>query len=697
MSTYSSDRIRNVALVGHGGSGKTSLAEAMLYRTGATSRLGSVQGETSILDFEPEEQKRKGSIATSLAWLEHEGFKFNILDTPGDQSFIYDSLCSMKGADAAVIVVSAPDGVEVQTERVYDAAVESGLARAVFINKMDRDRADPEACLVQIRASFGARPVPVQVPIGTGSDFAGVVSLFRRKAFYYDMDGTGTREERDVPAALQDDVDAAWEVLCESVAETDEELLEIYLETFELSEAQVRAGFRAAVRAGKLLPIVYGAATSGVGAGTILELASIAFPSPLERPAVDAKDGDDLVEVEVQDEGGFVAQVIHTTVDEFSGKTSIFRILRGAVPSDNQVQNTTHGKDERLGALYTLRGKERTTVGAAVTGDILGVSKLKDTHTGDTLAAGDELPVVDPVRFPPPMMAYVIRPASKSDADKIKTALERILDEDPTLSVGNDALTHQLVLSGVGQVQLDMAIERMRRKYKVRVDTSLPPVPYRETLRNAVAHVEGKHKKQTGGAGQFGVAFMNVSPLPRDGGFEFVNRVKGGAIPNQFIPSVEKGIKERMKAGFLAGYPVVDLRIELVDGKYHPVDSKDFAFQLAGSKGLRAAFDQGGTVLLEPMMAMEIVVPNDSMGDVMGDVTSRRGRVTGMDTRGHKTIIQAVVPQASLQRYAPELKGMTGGKGSFTMQLHGYEEVPRNLVDGVVAHSPFKKDDEDDH
>ncbi len=696
MTTYTSDQIRNIVLVGHGGSGKTSLAEAMLFVSGANSRLGSVQNETSVLDYEPEEQKRKGTIASSLAWIEHDNHKVNVLDTPGDQSFIFDSLCTMKGADAAVVVISAPDGVEVQTERVYKSAVQNGLARAVFINKMDRDRADVEGCLQQIRETFGARPVPLQVPIGREGEFKGVVSLFMQKALVYSMDGTGNRELRPIPAELQDDVDAAWEVLMESVAETDEALLEQYLETFELSTAQVKEGFRKAVRAGKLLPIVFGAATDCVGAAAILDLAVWAFPSPLERPALDGRDGEDLVEVEVAEDEGFLAQVIHTTVDEFSGKTSIFRVFRGTIPSDNGVVNTTHGVPERMGALYALRGKERTTVNNAVTGDILGVSKLKATHTGDTLSAPDDSTVLDSVRFPPAMMSYVIRPESKGDADKIKTALERILDEDPTLSVTTDELTHQLVLSGVGQVQLDMAIDRMKRKYKVSVETSLPPVPYRETLRSGVSHVEGKHKKQTGGAGQFGVAIMNVSPLPRDGGFEFVDRIKGGAIPNQFIPSVEKGVKERMKSGFLAGYPIVDLRIELVDGKYHPVDSKDVAFQMAGSKGLKAAFAKGGTVLLEPMMAMEIVVPNANMGDVMGDVTARRGRVTGMDTKATKTIIQAVVPLASVQRYAPELKGMTGGKGAFTMELHGYEEVPKHLVDDVVAHSPLIRHDDED-
>ena len=695
MATYTSAKIRNVALVGHGGSGKTSLAEAMLFVSGANSRLGSVQGETSTLDYEPEEQKRKGSIASSLAWIDHEGHKVNLLDTPGDQSFIYDSLCAMRGADAAIVVVSAPDGVEVQTERVYNAAQNSGLARAVFINKMDRDRADPDVCLAQIRETFGARPVPLQVPIGREGDFRGVVSLFQRKAFVYAMDGSGAREVTDVPEELQDEVDAAWEVLVESVAETDEALLEIYLDTFELSAEQVRTGFRKALKEGLLLPVIFGAATACVGAAALLDLTTWAFPSPLERPAVEGVAGDDAVEVAVSEEGGFVAQIIHTTVDEFSGKTSLFRVLRGTLPSDHVVSNSTHSSPERLGAVYSLRGKERTTVPTLVTGDILGVAKLKNTHTGDTLVAPGDHTILDAVRFPPPMMSYVIRPASKGDADKIKTALERILDEDPTLSVSTDELTHQLVLNGMGQVQLDMAIERMRRKYKVSVTTSLPPVPYRETLRSAVQHVEGKHKKQTGGAGQFGVAFMNVSPLGRGGDYEFVDRIKGGAIPNQFIPSVDKGIRQRMGSGFLAGYPIVDIRVELVDGKYHPVDSKDVAFQLAGSKGLKAAFAKGGTVLLEPMMAMEIVVPNASMGDVMGDVTSRRGRVTGMGSRGRNTIIEAVAPLASVQRYAPELKGMTGGKGAFTMQLEGYEEVPKHLVAGIVSSSPFRKEEED--
>lgn len=691
---HSPDHIRNIALVGHGSSGKTSLAEALLFLSGASSRLGSVQDESSSLDFEPEEQKRKGSIATSLAWVEHDGHKINLLDTPGDANFIFDALCALRGADAAVVVVSAPDGVEVQTERVWKAADALGLPKAVFVNKMDRDRADADTVIADLRASFGVRPVPLQLPIGQEGDFKGVISLFQRKALIYKDDGS--YDKVDVPKELEDELDAAWEVLVESVAETDEELLEIYLETFELSPEQVRAGFHKALKTGAILPVLFGAATRCIGGAALLDLTTWAFPSPLERPPLQATQGDDLVEVSVGTEGGLVAQCIHTTMDEFSGKTSMLRVFRGTVPDDNIVRHGSSGDTERLGALYTLRGKERTQLSAAVPGDIVCVSKLKLTHTGDTLTDPESALVLDTVAFPPPMMSYVITPASKSDADKLRTGLDRIQEEDPTLTVTSDEMTHQLVLNGMGQAQLDMAIARMQRKYKVNVKTALPPVPYRETLKAPVDGVEGKHKKQTGGAGQFGVAVMNFRPLERNGGFDFIDKIKGGSIPNQFIPSVEKGIRERMKRGVLAGYPVVDIAVELIDGKYHPVDSKDVAFQLAGSKGMKAAFEQVGARLLEPVMAMEIVVPSGNMGDVMGDITSRRGRVTGMDTRGRNTVITASVPLAEVQRYAPELKGMTGGKGGFTMQLEGYEEVPAHHVDAVVAASPFRRDDDED-
>jgi elongation factor G len=694
MGTFLSSNIRNIALLGHGGSGKTSLAEALLFTSGATSRLGSVNDQTSVLDYEPEEHSRGGSIATSLAWVEHDGYKLNLLDTPGDQNFIYDSLNALRGADVAVVVVSAPDGIEVQTELVFNEAGNLGLPRAIFINKMDRERADAEGCLKEIEETLGVRPVALQVPIGSEFDFKGVISLFQKKALIYKTDGSGTYEKTEIPPELVDEVDAAFEVLTEAVAETDEDLLELYLETFELSDEQIKKGFRAAMKRGDLVPVLYGAATNCIGSAALLDISTWAFPSPLERGSLNALNGSGEVEVRCEDGGGFLAQVIHTSMDT-QGKSSLMRIFRGTVPGDNVVENPSRSASERLGSLYTLRGKERTNQDA-VPGDILAVAKLKSTRTGDTLALPKQNLTLPQVAYPEPMMSFAITPASKADADKIKVAIDRLMEEDPTLTTTVDSLSGKLVLNGMGQAHLDMAIERMSRKYKVNVTHELPPVPYRETLRKAVQHVEGKHKKQTGGAGQFGVAFMNVLPLHRDGGFEFVDKIKGGSIPNQFIPSVEKGVRSRMKNGFLAGYPIVDLKIELVDGKYHPVDSKDVAFQLAGSKGLKAAFEEGGTVLLEPVVDLQIIVPSEVMGDIMGDISGRRGRVTGMDPKGKKTVITATCPLSEVQRYAPDLKGMSAGKGSFTMNISGYEEVPRNLVSQVVSASPFKKDDDDD-
>lgn len=692
LKVYSPDKIRNVVLLGHGHCGKTSLAEAMLFVNGATSRLGNTVEGTSLLDFEPEEQKRGGSIASSVAWLEHDGHKINIIDTPGDQNFVYDALNSMRGADAAVIVLSAPDGVEVGTERLFHAAGQLGLPRVLFINKMDRDRADPDACLAEIEEVLGVTPIALQLPLGSQAGFKGVISMLQKKAFVYKHDGTGAYDKVAIPAADADRVQHAAEALVDAVASTDDALLEKYLETFELSDEEVRTGLHNALKAGRIVPVLFGSATQLVGATSLLDLITWAFPSPLERAPVALADGGSL---EPSVDGPFAAQVIHTLVDEFSGKLSLVRILRGAVPSDPVVQNPHTGETERLGTFFAVRGKERETVSEAVMGDLLGVAKLKGTHTGDTLAAPTAPVEIERIQYPAPMMSYAITPKSKGDADRIKTALERLLEEDPTLTVTMDELSSALVLNGMGQAHLEMAIERMARKYKVQVDTALPPVPYRETLKKGVQNVEGKHKKQTGGAGQFGVAFMNILPLERDGGFVFADLVKGGAIPNQYIPSVEKGIRERMKSGFLAGYPIVDIRVEVIDGKYHPVDSKDVAFQMAGSKGLRAAFEQGGTVLLEPIMEMDIVVPTEVMGDVMGDMTGRRGRVMGMDPRGKNTVIKAVVPLAEVQRYAPDLKGMTAGKGSFTMKLQGYEQVPANMVDKIVHASPFKREDEE--
>jgi elongation factor G len=688
--SHPSDRIRNIALVGHGLSGKTSLAEAMLFLSGATSRLGKAGSPSSVLDFEPEEHKRGGSVGTSFAWLEHRDHKINVIDTPGDGNFVFDAFTAMRGADACAVVVSTPDGIEVQTERAFHHAGNLGLPRVIVLNKMDRERADPEDVLLEIEESLGVKALPLQVPIGSEAEFTGVVSLIQDKALTYVPDGSGTFTSGPVPAELRDAVDAAWESLVEQVAETDEELLEIYLDTFELSQDQVRKGLRDAIRSGDVVPVLYTAAANNVAVHGLMDLITWALPSPVERGPVEGLQGDEDVEIEV---GGqvFLAQIIKTFMDEFSGKISIFRVLSGTTPSDGQILNTTSGQPERLGSVYALRGKERVGVLQGVAGDILGVAKLKASATNDTLSALGETRTVARQVYPQPMMSYAVTPAGRGDEDKVRVAIDRLIDEDPTLSRGYDALSHKMTLSGMGQAHLDLSVAKLARKFKVVVETALPAVPYRETLRRPVRHAEGKHKKQTGGAGQFGVCYLDVEPMPRNGGFEFVDKIYGGTIPRQLIPAVEKGVRDRMSKGHLAGYPLVDLRVTLTDGKYHPVDSKEVAFQAAGSKALASALSKGGVKLLEPIYALEIVVPNASMGDIMGDVTGRRGRIMGMDQKGRKSIINAAVPLSEIQRYAPDLRSMTGGRGTFTMSFLGYEDVPGNLQEGVVQASPYRR------
>lgn len=693
---FESSKIRNIALLGHGSSGKTSIAEAMLFNTQATNRLGVTTAGTSTLDFEPEEQARGGSIATAFAWVTHKGNKINIIDTPGDGNFIYDSLAAMRGADTAVIVISCPDGVEVQTERVFKEAQELNMPTIIVVNKMDRERANPDAVLTEINELLGVKPVPLQVPIGKETAFQGVVSLLQKKALKYADDTSGSSVKEDIPSELADAVESATENLTESVAESDEALLEKYLETFELSEEELRNALSKAVNNGSIVPVLFTAASANMGIDALIELVSWAAPSPLERkPFAATTSASDEIEINASPEGDFVAQVIHSHYDEYSGKLSIFRVISGSAPEDGVVINRRTGEEERLGSVYSLRGTQRDATDKAVCGDILAVAKLKETSTNDTVAGLDvdiTMPIID---YPDPMMRYTISATSKGDEDKLKTAVDKLIEEDPTLGVSYDHLSRKLVLSGMGQAHLDLAIAKMGRKFKVAAESDLPLVPYRETLKKAVMNVEGKHKKQSGGAGQFGVCYINVIPLPRGEGFQFEDKIVGGAIPRQYIPSVEKGISERMKSGPLAGYPVVDLKVELTDGKYHPVDSKDVAYQAAGSKGIRAALQQGGIKLLEPYYLMNIAVPTENMGDVMGDINSRRGRVLGMETRGKMTFIRAMAPLSEIQRYAPDLRSMTGGKGTFIMEFHGYEEVPSHLTDTIVKESPFRDEEEE--
>ena len=691
---FDSSDIRNVALVGHSASGKTTIGEAILLQTKVTTRFGSTVAGTSTFDFEPEEVKRGGSNATAFAWCEYAGKKVNIIDTPGDGNFIYDSFTAMRGADAALVVISAPDSVEVQTERTMAEAKALGLAKMIVINKMDKERANPKQCLADIKEDLEVTPVPLQIPMGAAETFKGVISLIDNKAYTYDANGKA--KASDIPAEYADDVEAAWEAIIEAIAETDDELMEKYLETLELSHEECIAAMPAAIQSGKLVPVFYASTTNQIGINLILDAIAKYAPNPLQRGEIEIiKDGE-VSMMKGSADGSFAALVIRSFIDEFSGKQTIFRILNGSAPADGAVTNVRSGA-ERLGSLYALRGNNRDAVEAGVFGDILAVAKLKDTRTNDTLAMNTDF-AFKPIEYPAPMMNFNITCKNKGEEDKLGVAVEKLMDEDPTLSKDYDVLGRALTLRGMGQQHLDMAIEKMKRKFKLEVNTALPLVAYRETLKKRVMNVEGKHKKQTGGAGQFGVCYINAEPLPRGEGFNFIDKIVGGAIPRQFIPAVEKGIISRMESGPLAGYPVTDVAVELIDGKYHPVDSKEVAFQMAGKKAIRTCLEQGGVKLLEPVYKLDITIPSDSVGDIMGDITSRRGRVLGMGPEHKKTVIHAVCPLAEIQRYAPDLRSMTSGQGIFTMEFEGYEEVPGNLEAKIIKESPFggAKDEDDE-
>ncbi len=692
---FESSDIRNIALVGHSASGKTALGEAILFKTGVTTRLGSTTAGTSTFDFEPEEVKRGGSNGSAFAWCEYDGKKVNIIDTPGDGNFIYDSLTAMRGADTAVIVISAEDGVEVQTERVSAEAKSLGISRVIVINKMDKERANVSQCLADINENLEISPVPLQIPMGVADSFKGVISVLEGKAYVYEG-STGKCKVSDIPSEYADDVEAAWEKIAEAVAETDDELMEKYLEELTLSHEECIKALPAAIEKGMVVPVVFASASNVIGAEGVLNLVTKFCPSPIGRRFNTLRHGE-LLSMKCTHDALFSGVVIRTFIDDFSGKQTVMRILTGKAPADGNVVNVRTGEPERLGTLYALRGSNRDALDAGVFGDIVCLAKLKDTKTNDTLAI-DTAIEFEKIVYPDPMMSFNLRVKAKGEEDKLKSAVDKLMDEDPTLSMGNDELARAMTLHGMGQQHLDMAIEKMKRKFKLDVDTSLPLVPYRETIKKRAQNVEGKHKKQSGGAGQFGVCFINVGPLSRGEGVKFLDQIVGGAIPRQFIPAVEKGVLSFTEHGPMAGYPVTDFAVELIDGKYHPVDSKEVAFVAAGRKAMRTAFELGGTKLLEPVYTLDITVPSASVGDIMGDITSRRGRVLGMDPEHKKTVIHAVCPLAEIQRYAPDLRSMTSGQGTFTMAFYGYEDVPSMLEAKIIKESPFggaKDDDED--
>jgi len=691
LKRYGPEHIRNVAVVGHGGTGKTSLVEALLFVAGAIDRQGRVEDGTTTTDFDPEEIRRQHTINASLAPVEWEGTKVNLIDTPGYPDFVGEVVGALRVTEGALVVVDARAGVEVQTEYVWARASERALPRMVVVSRLDREHASFDHAVDALRARFGARVVPVHLPIGAEAGFTGVVDLVTMRA-HVRRDGRDLVEE--VPPDLRPAAEAARERLMEAAAESDDALVEKYLESGALSDQEIAQGLVAGTKSGRIVPVLAAAATRLVGVRGVLDALVALLPSPAERPVTGTHPRNDTeVTVEPSDRGPLAALVFKTMADPYVGRLSYFRVFGGALASDSQVYNATRDRTERIGQLYFLRGKHQEATPQVGPGDIGAVAKLAETATGDTLCAKDAPVRLEPVAFPQPVISLAIEPKSKADEDKMGSALARLAEEDPTFSVRREPELKQTVISGMGESHLEIMADRLRRKFGVEVTLAAPRVAYRETIKGR-AQGQGRHVKQSGGRGQYGVCFLEVEPLPRGSGFEFVDKIYGGAIPNQFIPSVEKGVRKALEEGILAGYPVVDIRVTLFDGKYHDVDSSDIAFQLAGALGVKEAATKAGLVLLEPILDIAVRVPEELMGDIIGDLNAKRARISGMESQGDgTTIIRAQVPHGEVLRYASDLRSLTGGRGTFTTSFSHYEPVPAHIADRLIAEARRQKEE----
>jgi elongation factor G len=685
MAHKPADRIRNVALIGHRGSGKTSLCEALLYEAGVINRLGRVEDGSTVSDFEPDEQERGMSIGASVASFDYGDRKINLIDTPGEPSFIADTLGSLRVVDAAVVVINAVMGVEVHTERLWERADEEGLPRLVFVNMLDRERADFFRTLDSLKQAFGPHVVATEIPIGFEHEVRGVIDLIDMKAFQYEGEGRANATESEIPDELREQAEEHREKLMDEVAENSDELMERYLEGEEISHEEIVTVLKQGVTEGHLFPVTCGVATKNLGTNRLLEALVEDFPSPAMRGAVRALDDDgNEIEIDPVEDGDPTAFVFKTTADPYTGRINLLRVYSGVLSSDSQAFNVTRRAKERIGQLAVPRGKETSTVDELGPGDIGAVAKLRETRAGDVLAAKDAAISFPPLELPAPVMAFAFEPKSKGDEEKAATAVRRLEEEDPTLDVHRDPQTGEQIIAGLTQVHVEVIVDRMKRRYGAEIELHPPQVPYLETIRKP-AKAHGRYKKQTGGRGQFGDCHIEIEPAESGSGFEFVNAIKGGVIPSGFIPAVEKGIAEAMQHGVLAGYPVKDIRVRLYDGQHHSVDSSEMAFKIAGSLAFKQAAAEADPYLLEPIVRVAISVPEDSVGDVVGDLNSRRGRPLGMEPKGSATEIKAEVPMAEVLDYAPDLRAITGGRGDYTMEFERYEEVPSHIAQKVIA------------
>ncbi|HZB01118.1 MAG TPA: elongation factor G [Actinomycetota bacterium] len=683
MKTYDAKDIRNVLLVGHGGSGKTTLLEAMLFASGAITRMGTVEDGNTVSDHDPDEQRRQISVSLAMAPVEWKGTKLNVLDAPGTADFVGDVRSAIRAADAVIIVVSAVDGVEVQTEYAWELAVQEGLPRAIFVNKLDRERADFQSTLDQLVASFGNQVAPFELPIGAEHEFAGIADLLHEKADLYPSGPIA--EESDWPDEIHAVADPAREKLMEAVAESDDALIEKYLEEGALPEADIIRGSKEGFANARVAPVFVGSASKAIGIDRLLDFIVEEFPSPLDRAPVTVigKGGDEQSRTS-DPNGPLTAFVFKTVSDPFVGHITMFRVFSGKVRPDSSVHDATQGTDERIGQLFALKGKDHESVPEVPAGDIGAVAKLQHTHTGDTFSTKDDPVQLGSVELPEPLLAYAISPKTKGDEDKLATGLARLREEDPTFRVSRNEETHETVIYGMGEAHLGVQMERLKAKFGVEVEAKPAKIAYRETIRGK-GKAQGRHVKQSGGHGQYAVCEIEVEPLPRGEGFVYEDKIFGGAIPHQFIPSIEKGIVKTMSEGVLSGNPMVDIKVTLVDGKFHSVDSSDMAFQIAGSLALKEVVEQAGVALLEPIVQLAVTVPDAFTGDIMGDLNAKRGKIQGMDQLGGgKQVINALVPQGEVARYVIDLRSMTGGRGAFSMTFSHYEEMPQHLAQKVI-------------
>ena len=693
MANLEVDKIRNIAVIAHGGAGKTTLVEAMLFDSASTDRFGSVEDGTTTTDYEPEEIARKITITSSVAFCDWNGHRINLIDTPGFINFLEDTRGCLRAVDGAIVIVSAISGVKAETQKIWKYASEFEVPRVVFINKMDKETANFSMAVGELEKAFETEVLPLQVPIGSGDSFTGIVDLIKMKAFKFN---NGKAEESDIPAEILGEVEEYRKKLVEKIAESDDALLEKYLEGGMLSDDEIIKGVREGSLTKRFIPVTCGSAIRNIAVPQLLDTALLCLPSPAEMVRIspirgkNPKDGKEIERKPLKTEP-LSAYVFKTIADPYAGRLSIFRVYSGIFRADSTILNATTGAKERIGQVFYLMGKKQVSAQTIGPGEIGVVAKLKETYTGDTLSDESRPIVFEKVKFTDPIISYAIAPKSKGDEDKVSTSLHRILEEDPTLRFQRDEETKEMLLSGMGQVHLEVTLERLKRKFGVEVVMKTPKVPYKETIK-VLTKAQGRYKKQSGGRGQYGDCYIEIEPLPRGGGYEFIDKVVGGSIPRQYIPAVEKGIIETMREGVIAGYPIVDLKVKLYDGSYHTVDSSEMAFKIAGSMALKKAIQDAKPVLLEPIMKVEVITPDDTLGSLIGDLNSKRGRVQGVEPQaGGNQKITSLVPMSEMLTYANQLHSLTSGRGLYSMEFSHYDELPAHLTQKIVAEREAQK------